>query len=597
MPGHRQNNLQLFVLLTIAIGFLLWFTQRISWDNGLAQLQEQNRQQLDQFVGHLDAQLARFQFLPQLVAKNRLLVDVLNDPDNTSRIDLVNRFLQDINSITGASDTYLMNQSGLTLAASNWQSERPFVGKNFSFRPYFTQAINGLAGRYFALGTTSGERGYYFSYPIMYAASIIGAIVIKMDLSNIEKRWSGRTTQFIVSDPDGVIFIATQSDWLYRSLQPLSESTSLKIKNSRRYGDFDIQALGMSSADSSPEDNLIVQIKSAATDYLGLKHSMPDAGWNVMILAPLNTIKRNSFITMAVVLLSALLLLLISLLAWQRYKRQQERERFQLEAQKQLEQQVSIRTADLTQEIEDHKQTEKRLRDTQGELIQTAKLAVLGQMSASISHELNNPLAAIRSYADNARQFLALDKIQNVDQNLNRIAELTERMGKISSQLKFFARKASGNLEKTKIGSVIQNAIELVRPQFKTAPVEFYTEQLEKNLKVKADIVQLEQVLVNLINNAHKAMQDSVEKKLSISSEQRDGWIMIHVDDSGPGIDESHLSKIFDPFFTTRKSGLGLGLSISARIIDSMQGHLSATNLKNHGARFTISMPAIETTS
>ncbi len=598
MSVVSRRKLFTIVTISIVLWLLVWVSHTVSRQNGLDQLHTSNLQQLEQFIGHLDSKLARFQFLPNLIAKNQLLVELLNNPKSTPRVDLVNRFLEDINAVTGASDTYLMDASGLTLAASNWQSERPFVGRNFSFRPYFIEAMSGQLGRYFALGTTSGKRGYYFAYPINYAANIIGAIVIKMDLSNIELRWSGRDSQFIVSDPDGVIFITTEANWLYKSIKPVPPQTRTKITHSRRYADTEIELLGLNTQQQISPISSIVQLptknKVTSREYLTLKQNIPEAGWSVMILAPLNRVKQNSLNIVSVLLLVLLLLMLTGLLGWQRHKRRLERERFQLEAQKQLEHKVSVRTRDLTQEIEQHKQTEKVLRDTQGELIQTAKLAVLGELSASISHELNNPLAAIRSYADNARQFLTLGKAEKADENLGRIAGLTERMAKISSQLKFFARKSSGNLEVIKIKPVIQAAIDIVRPQSKRSHITINTIKPESPLQAMADNIQLEQVLINLINNAMNAIGDKPRGEIIIISEQQKEWVMIHVDDNGPGIDENHLGNIFDPFFTTRESGLGLGLSISGRIMDGMNGHLSATNLPDGGARLTISLPVVE---
>ena len=590
---RQRVPLLLIFLLLLAV---IWTSHYLSWQNGLHTLSTANRQQLDQFVAHLESQLARFQFLPELIAKNNLLVDLLNDPDNPSRVDLVNHFLVDINTITGASDTYIMDPQGMTLAASNWQSDRPFVGRNFSFRPYFIEAMQGKLGRYFALGTTSGERGYYFAYPIVHAAAVIGAVVIKMDLSNIEQRWSNRETQFIVTDPDGVIFITTRPQWLYHSIRPLSAERKQQILLSRRYGNVDIARLNLQARQSPWESSSILELqssqRSSPTEFLAQSYAMPEAGWSVMILAPLDHIRNNSLMTVIAVILVFLLLLLIGLLGWQRHRRQLERERFQLEAQKQLEQEVSVRTADLRHEIDEHKRTEQMLRDTQDELIQTAKLAVLGQMSASISHELNNPLAAIRSYADNALKFLALNKTEPANDNLRRIGELTERMGKISSQLKFFARKSTGHLEAVKIKQVIQTALDIVKPQLKNTGIDIDTDQVTAQRYVKADMIQLEQVLINLISNAIHAISEHHGGKIVITSERQRDTIIIHVEDNGPGIDEADIGKIFDPFFTTRKSGLGLGLSISARIIDSMHGLLSATNLPAGGARFSITLPA-----
>ncbi|MEW8562632.1 MAG: ATP-binding protein, partial [Candidatus Thiodiazotropha sp.] len=582
--------------IIILLILTFWITHTVSWRNGLQQLSFSNRQQLDQFIDHLDSQLSRYNFIPQLVAKNSLLVELLKDPNNDSLVDVVNLFLLEINEITSASDTYLMDNTGLTLASSNWRGENPFIGQNFSFRPYFTEAMEGKVGRYYALGTTSKKRGYYFSYPVIYNAEKRGVIAVKMDLSKIERYWSERQSQFIVSDPDGIIFISTNPDWLYQSIVPLSAESLARIKTSRRYAETNIQALELTSKVAVTDSSLILKIAAdnSSNEYLSNDHDMQVAGWSVRILTPLEDLRQKSLISAFTMLLLALSTLLVGLLAWQRHKRRREQERFNHEAQKQLEKEVSLRTADLQNEIEGHKQTEKTLRDTQGELIQTAKLAVLGQMSASISHELNNPLAAIRSYADNARKFLSIDKDEKADDNLQRIAELTDRMSRISSQLKFFSRRSSGQLEAANIAPIIQTAIEISRPQFKQLAISIKTDRVDDSITALVDIIQLEQVLINLINNAIQAIGDQTPGTIRITTEKENKEIRVHVDDSGPGIDEQKLDLIFEPFFTTRKSGLGLGLSISARIIDSMNGKLSAENLNSGGARLTITLPEPE---
>lgn len=588
---RRLLYLATLAVLLLLIALVAW---QASWRNGMRNLQQESRQQLLQFSGHLDAQLARYQFLPQLIARNQLLVETLLDPGNSSRIDLANRFLEDINAITGASDTYLMDAGGTTLAASNWNGKRPFVGRNFSFRPYFQQAMSGRLGRYFALGSTSRQRGYYFAWPIIHAAEAIGVLVVKMDLAGIEQRYSGHQTQFIVTDPDSVVFISTRSDWLFHSLNPLSQQTRTRLTNSRRYPDTEIRPLPLAWDNTSGGSMQTLQLGTgtARKAYLYQQQEMPEAGWRVAILTPLDPVRRGSLVATGLALLSALLGLLLILLLRQRHRRRLERQRYAERSQRELQHQVALQTRDLRREIEERKRTEQRLRDTQGELIQTAKLAVLGQMSASISHELNNPLAAIRGYADNARRFLERGETDPVDQNLQRIGELTKRMGKISSQLKQFARKSSDRLEPVRIEPVIQTAIDLVTPQYRRCGIHIDTACPQPGPRALAEIIPLEQVLINLINNAVQALDG--EGRILIGCERQQEWVLIHVDDDGPGLDEQALEHIFDPFYTTKKTGLGLGLSISARIMDSMNGHLSAANRPQGGARFTISLMAAD---
>ncbi len=590
-----KKSVYLAVLAMTSMVAIAFLTQHLSYREGLRQLEQENTRQLEQFAGHLESQLARFQILPQLIADNPLLLTLLKQPNDERRIDETNRWLQRSNFITGASDTYLMDRNGLTLAASNWDTASPFIGKNFSFRPYFNEAIQGRLGRYFALGSTSKKRGYYFSYPVRKEGLNQGVIVIKMDLSNIEQDWSERSPRFIVHDPDGVIFITTHQQWLYRSIRPIPQQRLVQIKSSRRYGEASIQPLGVAHARQLSNHNTILEIDQGggqSAPFLTTGYDMPEAGWSMMILSPVNDVLEESLISTLLVTLALITLALLGIVGWQRYKRRLERERIQRDAKKQLEHQVSIRTANLRHEIEQRKQAETTLRETQSELIQTAKLAVLGEMSASISHELNNPLAAIRSYADNAQQFLQRDKTEAALENLKRIGDLTERMAKISLQLKFFSRKSLSQRETLKLNTLIQTAIDIACPQARNQTCDIRLQPVADAITVRVDPVQLEQVLINLINNAIQALSGLDDRIVSISCEQTDGQVSIHIDDSGQGIQPDHLERIFAPFFTTRESGLGLGLSISARIIDNMDGILSASNRSEGGARFTISLPA-----
>lgn len=584
----------LVLVIVILMIVIIWSSRYFSWKFGIDKLQTNSQQQLDQFVSHLDARLARFQFLPQLISKNRILVDLLKNPESSPRIDIVNYFLEDINTIIGASDTYLMDAQGLTLSASNWNEEDTFINKNFSFRPYFSEAMKGKLGRYFALGSTSGERGYYFSYPITYGIENLGAIVVKMNLDNIELNWSNRKIQFIVSDPDGITFITTNPEWLYQSIKPLSAEILKKIHESQRYKNIQLKEINIHTLHSLSTTSRILEIINSLgkskNEYFTIKKHMSLANWDVMIMAPLTELKQSRLNTTIFISLILILSLLVSFIIWQRLKRQHEREHFQKEAQRQLEHQVKVRTTDLTYEVEERKRTEIRLRETQNELIQTAKLAVLGQMSASISHELNNPLAAIHSYTENARKFLSINKVTEVDENLCRIVRLTERMSKISSQLKFFSRKSNQSMEIVTIQRVIESAIEIVSHQYKNNSSTIIIKSHIPDLKTRADIIQLEQILINLINNAMQAIENQSKGEVTIHIERLNQWALIHVDDNGQGVKLENIEKIFDPFFTTKKTGLGLGLSISARIMDIMNGKLSVYNLPTGGARFTISL-------
>lgn len=591
-----QRSLFLGVGLFLII--LLWQTGHWSRQLALENLQQQNQHQLRLFIANLEGELEKYKFLPELLATNSLLINFLENPNDVKSITALNRYLETINEVANASDTYLMNAEGWTIAASNWLSERPFIGRNFAYRPYFQEAMKGKLGRYFALGSTSNKRGYYFAYPVKGDAGILGAVVIKIELQGFEESWRELKEEFVVTDPDGVIFISTNDDWRYKSLYPLDEEVISRVQDSRRYGNAKIGTLNVTLKDELTGQAQVVNIGDPRkSDHLMLVRAMPDAGWQVHIFAGLGVVNAQVLKSLFITTIVYIALVFLVFYFVQRSRRLKERERYEQRAKRILEQRVKERTSDLTnanirllREIEEHRRTDETLRKTQDELIQAAKMAALGQMSSGINHELNQPLAAIRSYADNARAYLARDRKEEASWNLEQIAELTERMAKISRQLKVFSRKTTGQLVTVSLQAVIENALKIVGPQLKDTETEFRRFLPAEEVYVMADMVQLEQVLVNLISNAVHAVEQQSTRWIQLRVATDDNKASIQILDNGPGIAEENLERIFDPFFTTKSEerGLGLGLSISYRIVEMLHGSLTAGNQEKGGAIFTL---------
>jgi len=593
------------LLLAGIYALLLWQVAVLVRERVLHEMEVSGRRQLDIYVTHLKGQLEKYEFLPELLSTNPRLVELLKRPGDRERIDALNRYLETINAITNASDTYLMDREGFTIAASNWQSERPFIGRNFSYRPYFQQAMLGRLGRYYALGTTSGKRGYYFAYPVRYGDEILGAVVIKVDLSHLEAQWGGHLEEVVVTDPEGVIFITTRPDWRYRSLYPLSGEERQRIEGGRRYAGTRVVPMDFKIREILDDASRLVTLEPSGGgqpqggfSYLMQQVAMPEAGWRVHLLTPLDPLRRRVGWSLVIASFAFAALVLTGLVVQQRQRRRRERTRYEAEANEslreardRLEQRVEARTVDLQQEMLERRRMEQALRQTRDELIQAAKLAMLGQMSASLSHEINQPLAAIRSYTDNARQFLEQNRCDEVAWNLKQIGELIETMSQISSQLKLFARKSDGQRTSVSLHPVIEASQRILRPRLRKTGTEIRLRFPEAEVRVMADPVRLEQVLVNLIANAVNAMEKRPEPWVSIEGETRGGRLHLSIRDNGPGISGEHLKRIFDPFFTTRETGLGLGLSISQHIVESMGGTLTAGNSERGGALFTLELP------
>ncbi|MGW8195237.1 MAG: sensor histidine kinase, partial [Desulforhopalus sp.] len=475
-----------FIFFVICLIMLLNAVSTLTYRSGLIDLQEQGNVRLELYVNYLEGILEKYESLPELLAIDNNLVRALLNPHEKKRIETLNRYLETINKVSDTLDTYLMNKDGLTIAASNWQEKRPFIGRNFSYRPYFKQAMKGKLGRYFALGTTSSKRGYYFAYPVRKNDEILGAVAVKINIDSVERKWAYRDENFLVSDPDGVIFITTNPDWRYKTLKPLDKDVLLRIVESRRYPQASFTPLS-DTATTLSEKVQIVTINNEPgrepSRVLKQSYFMPQAGWNVHMLTDTRVLRKKVVMVNLLVGSAMILAYIFALLLIQRHHRLEDLKRIEEQAKKaleeaneQLESRVRDRTQKLTEanillqkEVLDRKQTEIKLKRTRKELIHAAKLAVLGQMSAGINHELNQPLAAIRSYTDNSKQLLEKGRLDDAMWNLDQIGELTERMAQIGAQLKLFSRKSGGNIVAVPLHGVIDGALEILKPGLKKA--------------------------------------------------------------------------------------------------------------------------------
>ncbi|MBW3530883.1 ATP-binding protein [Shewanella sp. NKUCC06_TVS] len=588
MTPKAKKRLFLTVVLLAGLFATLKLTYWVHLHQGKIEIQKQSEKQLKELVSFLDGALSRYESIPHVLSTNPMLANVLNDQQNLDKVQELNLYLEEIQHVTEASDIYLIDALGIAIAASNWQQSFSFIGKDYSFRPYYTDAISGNLGRYYAVGTSSDKRGFYFSYPIYQQGGkgILGAIIVKVNIADIEQQSTSIAIagqyQFLISDPEDIVFISSIDEWRLKSLTPLTQAKQYALNASKRYAERPIGELLMKPLYESGSQAMLYQLQTGTDheQYMDIHQSMAKAGWRVHILAPIKPLLTS---LPALMLLSASIYLLLALSILFNAERRRNLHRMQL-AQSLLEQRVEERTQDL-------QQANNQLKDTQDELIQAAKLTVIGSLSASINHELNQPLAALRSYAQNTQTFLARDMQDKALDNIKIIIELTDRLADIVGQFKSFTRKSQGADSATDIGRCIKQALTIVQPAIDKQGVELDVQLPNGNYQVWGDKVRLQQVFVNIMSNAIVAMQQSVKRQLVIRVTSEDKFC-ISIQDSGPGVRESQMEKIFEPYFTTNeRHGLGLGLSISQRIIESMQGQINVANAEEGGAIFQIILP------
>ena len=551
-------------------------------------------------VEGLKGALQRYEPLPSLIAERPSLVALLKSPTDPELLKRVNEDLRLSAYRLKASDVYVMDVSGMTLAASSYQKELSFVGRSFAYRPYFTQALEGGTGRFFALGTTSGERGYFFAAPIEDNERVIGVVAVKFTVDGFEQAWRNADHQIIVSDLRGVVFMASRPDWHFRTLRPLTRTEIAEIQANRQYPADGLVPL-VNTVKPLTEDLNLIKIEDEPSGYRYISSSeyISDAGWNVRILVSATRARTQAFAAVLILVLGIMLIGLAVAFYIQRRAQLLERLLTQQAAQEQLEVRVDERTADLNrtnaqllEEVAERKATEARLRTTQAELVQAGKLAALGSMSAALSHEFNQPLAAVKSYAENALKLLERNRTSETRENISRISEMTDRMASISKHLRNFARRPMEKVRPVPLVQIVNDAIGLLQPRLRGSGAKLNFAQPDEEIWVMGGHIRLQQVVVNLLTNALDAMKDRQPVQIDISLQSDADACVLSVRDYGAGVAEDEMGQVFDPFFTTKQpgEGMGLGLSISYNIVKDFGGSLRVSNHDEGGAVFSIDL-------
>ncbi|WP_428429125.1 sensor histidine kinase [Pararhizobium sp.] len=551
-------------------------------------------------VSALSGHLSRYEPLPALIADHDDIKELIAHPDDKALRDAANVYLKEINGLLESSDIYVITLDGDTIAASNYDLKTSFIGQNFSYRPYFQDAAKGKQSRFYALGTTSFVRGYFFASPILIDGRISGVIVFKVDISSIEASWRGGEYKIFVSDPEGIVFMTGSPEWLYSSTLPLNSERLKRTEASRRYAETDITPLPITRSTLGNHD-LMTLTTAQRREYLVLSQYMPEADWTVNVLMDTASVRAQARTTIIAIVLFLGLASLLFAIVMQRRARLAERMRMQTEAHNELENRVEERTADLAlvnqrieEEIAERRLTELELRKTQADLIQAGKLAGLGQMSAALSHELNQPLAAAKTYADSAAMLIDLERVPEARDNIRRISGLIDRMASISRHLRNFARKPNEKLGSVALDAVIADTLEIVSARLNTADANLLIELGSDAVMVHAGFVRLQQVLVNIITNAADAVEGLADRRIHVLTERQNEKIVLTIRDHGPGVPAAITERIFDPFYTTKSvgKGLGLGLSISYNIVKDFGGSLSVSDHPEGGAVFRIELEA-----
>lgn len=581
--GSVGPRIAAVAVLAFALG---WFGYHASQEAGIAALEDKGRQRIELYEASLEREIEKYAYFPATLGLMRDVIDlvVVGGPE---RAQAMNLYLEQLNQRAGSLSIYVLDGRGHVVASSNWNRPDSFVGEDLTYRTYTREALAGRPGRFFGIGTTRGEPGYYFSSPLTAGGRVVGAAVVKVGLEALETSWATAEAPVFVSDENGVVILASVPSWKFSALKPLSEEARAALVRSLQYNALDLPPLGLEVVRPLDDGARLVdmpgpkpapgEVVPVSGRFLAQSAPLDGGRWSMTVLSPLGEVRTIAVTRGALAGVGGAALGLLAI-AWSQHRaRLAERRR----AHDELERKVEERT--------------RNLRAAQDELVHAAKLAVIGQMSAGIAHELNQPLAALHTLSDNTIAYLERGELGEVRENLVFVVEMVQRMATLTTQLKSFARKSSGEARPVAIARAVDNALAILRRRLAADRVEPVIDVAADAL-VACDQVRLEQVLVNLVANALDAMAGQPARRLEVTGRRVGDRVVVTVRDGGPGLGPEARAHLFEPFFTTKASGdgLGLGLAISVGIVHDFGGTLTGADHPQGGAVFTVDLPAAE---
>jgi two-component system, NtrC family, C4-dicarboxylate transport sensor histidine kinase DctB len=553
-----------FVAIAVAV---VWVTNHLLTERFTDTTRNRAEVRLALYTGNLQSELQRNSVVPLLLSRDPALIGALNSGDFTQTTQRLMGYREEI----GAASLLLLDRQGRAVAST----DRLELGSRHRSYPYFVEALRSNDTVFTTTQRDNGAVAFTYSRKIEAGGNLLGVIVVGVDLKKFEASWGGFSDAIMLIDSEGKIILSTEGRWL-----GLTEEEALAVRSAPSAIERALQATAEWAA-------LPVDAFFRGDAVMRQETRIGFQGWRMISFTTYASVRErvNTFIALEIMVFAILLAGALFLMS----RRAMSRSLFFQRESAELRQ----LNAALQREIAERERAEKNLQVAEQTLQQSSKLAVLGEMSASVSHELNQPLAAMKTYLAGARLLLQRKRPEEALSSFQRIDDLIERMGAITRQLKSYARKGGDAVEPIDVKASVSSALSMMEPQLKRRDIRIVTSLPKEPLVVMADKVRLEQVLINLIRNALDATRDVTAPEVRIVATGGSS-VIVAVRDNGQGI--TNFERLFEPFYTTKApgDGVGLGLAISSSIVNDFGGRLTARNGREGGAVFEIILPALD---
>lgn len=568
-PLSGRARLALAVLLMGAVG-TVWVTNWLLTERFTENTRNRAELRLALYSGNLISELRRNALAPELLARDKALIDALNAEDYTQTSQRLISFVDEI----GAASLMLLNGEGRSVAAS----DRNRLGENHRTAPYFVDAVRANASVFTETEREAGGFRFTHARRIESGGEILGVIVVEVDLAKFERAWAGISDAVMVSNSDDVIVLATEPRW--RGLTPEKALEQQPVNGAIERAIRATTDWTANTADAYLSGEAVMRIDGR----------IPFRGWTLTTFTTYTSVRERVNAVLALEIMAFAILAALVFYAMSR-KTALRMALFQRDANE-----LRKLNARLQREIAEREKVQKNLAVAEQSLEQSSKLAALGEMSAAVSHELNQPLAAMKTYLAGARLLLRRNRPDEALSAFHRIDDLIERMGAITRQLKSFARKGQDMLSPVDMGDALASSLSMMEPQLKSRRVKITKILPESPVLVLGDQMRIEQVLVNLLRNALDATKSVDDPQVDILLAAGE-TATLTVRDNGGGIKD--LDSLFEPFYTTKApgDGVGLGLAISSGIVSDLGGRLTARNGESGGAVFEMQLPVLSNPS